>query len=365
MSRGDANSAAADAGTASEDLNAALKELPGLIAQAMVVDQFRFSQRLRSIRQAKKNKKPFDRNLKRLQEELQKSLARREERLKLRPEVKFDGSLPIHDELDHIKQTIADNQVVIICGETGSGKSTQLPKLLLSMGRGINGIIGHTQPRRIAARSVAARISEELGREQGTACGFKIRFTDTTNPNTYIKLMTDGILLAETQNDRFLNQYDTIIVDEAHERSLNIDFLLGYLKRLLAQRPDLRVIITSATIDAERFSEHFATREGPAPILNVSGRTYPVEIRYRPFDAEPDDKGQLKPSIQQPRSHHKSASNQITVFVLFMSFVVAKNRINPAPATTADPESSATPSAPSPVSGRTATRGILPAASGT
>ena len=294
MSRGDANSAAADAGAASEDLNAALKELPRLISQAMVVDQFRFSQRLRSIRQAKKNKKPFDRNLKRLQEELQKSLARREERLKLRPEVKFDGSLPIHDELDHIKQTIADNQVVIICGETGSGKSTQLPKLLLSMGRGINGIIGHTQPRRIAARSVAARISEELGREQGTACGFKIRFTDTTNPNTYIKLMTDGILLAETQNDRFLNQYDTIIVDEAHERSLNIDFLLGYLKRLLAQRPDLRVIITSATIDAERFSEHFATREGPAPILNVSGRTYPVEIRYRPFDAEIEEKGQGK-----------------------------------------------------------------------
>jgi ATP-dependent helicase HrpA len=294
MSRGDANSAAADAGTASEDLNAALKELPGLIAQAMVVDQFRFSQRLRSIRQAKKNKKPFDKNLQRLQEELKKSLARREERLKLRPEIKFDGSLPIHDELDHIKQTIADNQVVIICGETGSGKSTQLPKLLLSMGRGINGIIGHTQPRRIAARSVAARISEELGREQGTACGFKIRFTDTTNPNTYIKLMTDGILLAETQNDRFLNQYDTIIVDEAHERSLNIDFLLGYLKRLLAQRPDLRVIITSATIDAERFSEHFASSTGPAPILNVSGRTYPVEIRYRPFDAETDDKGQGK-----------------------------------------------------------------------
>lgn len=294
MSRGELNSAAADAGAASESLPAALSELPALISQAMVGDQFRLSQRLRSIQQAKKNKKPFDRNLKRLQDELEKSLARREERLKLRPEVTFDQSLPIHEELETIQQTIEENQVVIVCGETGSGKSTQLPKLLLSMGRGISGIIGHTQPRRIAARSVCARISEELGREQGTACGFKIRFTDTTNPNTYIKLMTDGILLAETQTDRFLNQYDTIIIDEAHERSLNIDFLLGYLKRLLPKRRDLRVIITSATIDAERFSEHFSTRETLAPILNVSGRTYPVEIRYRPLDAEPTEKTQGK-----------------------------------------------------------------------
>ncbi|QDT45249.1 ATP-dependent RNA helicase HrpB [Gimesia alba] len=292
MSRGELNSAAADAGAASESSPAALSELPALIAKAMAGDQFRLSQRLRSIKQAKKNKKPFDRNLKRLQDELEKSLARREERLKLRPEVTFDQSLPIHEELETIQRTIEENQVVIVCGETGSGKSTQLPKLLLSMGRGISGIIGHTQPRRIAARSVAARISEELGREQGTACGFKIRFTDTTNPNTYIKLMTDGILLAETQTDRFLNLYDTIIIDEAHERSLNIDFLLGYLKRLLPKRRDLRVIITSATIDAERFSEHFSTRDKPAPILNVSGRTYPVEIRYRPLDAEPTEKAQ-------------------------------------------------------------------------
>ncbi|QDU06974.1 ATP-dependent RNA helicase HrpA [Gimesia aquarii] len=294
MSRGDSHSAAADAGSAGESVDAALSEMPASIEQAMVGDQFRFSQRLRSIRQAKKSKKPFDKNLKRLRDELKKSMDRRAARLKQCPQITFDKSLPIHEELKTIKHTIEENQVVIVCGETGSGKSTQLPKLLLSMGRGIGGLIGHTQPRRIAARSVCARISEELGREQGTACGFKIRFTDTTNPNTYIKLMTDGILLAETQTDRFLNQYDTIIIDEAHERSLNIDFLLGFLKRLLPKRKDLRVIITSATIDADRFSEHFSTKSKPAPILNVSGRTYPVEIRYRPLDAEPKAQNQSK-----------------------------------------------------------------------
>lgn len=299
MSPRDSNSAASDTGSASESVTAALSELATLIEQAMAGDQFRFSQRLRSIRQAQKNKKPFDKNLKRLREELEKSLERRATRLKQCPKITFDKSLPIHEELETIQRTIEENQVVIVCGETGSGKSTQLPKLLLSMGRGIGGLIGHTQPRRIAARSVCARISEELGREQGTACGFKIRFTDTTNPNTYIKLMTDGILLAETQTDRFLNQYDTIIIDEAHERSLNIDFLLGFLKRLLPKRKDLRVIITSATIDADRFSEHFSTNEKPAPILNVSGRTYPVEIRYRPLDVEPKEKKQAKPKVNE------------------------------------------------------------------
>ena len=311
MSRGDVNSAAADAGTASVASTAALSELPKLISRAMAGDQFRLSQRLRSIKQAQKSKKPIDKNLQRLRDELEKSLARREERLKLCPKITFDQSLPIHQELATIQKTIEENQVVIVCGETGSGKSTQLPKLLLSMGRGISGIIGHTQPRRIAARSVAARISEELGREQGTACGFKIRFTDTTNPNTYIKLMTDGIMLAETQTDSFLNQYDTIIIDEAHERSLNIDFLLGFLKRLLPKRRDLRVIITSATIDAERFSEHFASRQGPAPILNVSGRTYPVEIRYRPFDDEPAGKDSDKKSQNSSRDEQSQLADAV------------------------------------------------------
>ena len=290
MSRSDSNSSITN-----ESASPALSDLPALILKAMSGDQFRFSQRLRSIRQAKKDKKPFDKNLRRLNKELEKSIERRATRLRQCPKITFDKSLPIHGEMETIQKTIEKNKVVIICGETGSGKSTQLPKLLLSMGRGIGGLIGHTQPRRIAARSVCARISEELGREQGTACGFKIRFTDTTSPNTYIKLMTDGILLAETQTDSFLNQYDTIIIDEAHERSLNIDFLLGFLKRLIRKRKDLRVIITSATIDAERFSEHFSSKEGPAPILNVSGRTYPVEIRYRPLDEKPAENKTSRP----------------------------------------------------------------------
>ena len=176
------------------------------------------------------------------------------------------------------------NQVVVICGETGSGKTTQLPKICLELGRGIAGMIGHTQPRRIAARSVCARIAQELHTRVGHGGGhvaYKIRFSDTVSDHTNIKLMTDGILLAETQNDRFLNQYDTLILDEAHERSLNIDFLLGYLKQLLPRRPDLKLIITSATIDPVSFSKHFEN----APIVMVSGRTYPVELRYRePYD---------------------------------------------------------------------------------
>ena len=175
--------------------------------------------------------------------------------------------------------------VVIVCGETGSGKTTQLPKICLEAGRGVAGAIGHTQPRRIAARAVSARIAEELGVELGQLVGYKLRFQDRTSPNGLIKLMTDGILLAETQGDRFLDAYDTIIVDEAHERSLNIDFLLGYLKWLLPKRPDLKVVITSATIDPERFSKHF----GDAPIINVSGRSYPVEVRYRPVELDEED----------------------------------------------------------------------------
>ena len=166
-----------------------------------------------------------------------------------------------------------------MAGETGSGKSTQLPKICLDLGRGVRGLIGHTQPRRIAARALAERIADETGTELGDAVGYTIRFGDHTGPNTLVKLMTDGILLAEISRDRLLSRYDTIIIDEAHERSLNIDFLLGYLARLLPRRPDLKIIITSATIDPQRFSAHF----GGAPIVEVSGRTYPVEVRYRPW----------------------------------------------------------------------------------
>ena len=203
--------------------------------------------------------------------------------------IRFDSALPINARREEICAAVEANPVVIVCGETGSGKTTQLPKMLLDMGRGavtnMRGRIGHTQPRRIAARSVAARIAEELGSELGGTVGYKVRFHDKVGQRSAIKLMTDGILLAETQGDRKLREYDSIIVDEAHERSLNIDFLLGYLKRLSSERPDLKVIITSATIDAGRFSQHF----GNAPVIEVSGRLYPVEVRYRPVGGDAED----------------------------------------------------------------------------
>ena len=211
-------------------------------------------------------------------------------RLSALPKPEFDNTLPVHEKLEEIKKAIAENQVTIICGETGSGKTTQLPKICLELGRGAAGLIGHTQPRRLAARSVAERIAEELKSEIGSAVGYKVRFTDHTSRDACVKLMTDGILLAETQTDRYLAAYDTIIIDEAHERSLNIDFLLGYLKQLLPRRPDLKVIITSATIDAERFSQHF----NGAPVLEVSGRTYPVEILYRPLTSKDEDDAEVE-----------------------------------------------------------------------
>ena len=193
--------------------------------------------------------------------------------------------LPVSERREQILEAIQSHQVVIVCGETGSGKTTQLPKICLEAGRGVHGLIGHTQPRRIAARTVANRIAEELGSVLGNLVGYKVRFRDKTSPESLVKLMTDGILLAEIQNDRFLQDYDTLIIDEAHERSLNIDFLLGYLKWLLPRRPDLKLIVTSATIDPDRFSRHF----GDAPVLMVSGRGYPVEIRYRPVEVEDGD----------------------------------------------------------------------------
>jgi ATP-dependent helicase HrpA len=201
------------------------------------------------------------------------------------PRPEFPPELPISGRRGDIAEAIAAHQVVIVCGETGSGKTTQLPKICLAMGRGVAGYIGHTQPRRIAARATAARIAQELATELGGAVGYKIRFTDRVSPRSLVKLMTDGILLAETQGDRMLAQYDTLIIDEAHERSLNIDFLLGYVKTLLPRRPDLKVIITSATLDAERFSRHFDA----APVMEVSGRLYPVDVRYRPIEQAGDD----------------------------------------------------------------------------
>ena len=206
------------------------------------------------------------------------------------PEITFPEELPVSGKRDEIATAIRDHQVIILCGETGSGKTTQLPKICLELGRGTRGLIGHTQPRRIAASSTAKRLAQELGSELGIHVGFKVRFTDTLSKGASVKLMTDGILLAETQGDPLLKQYDTIIIDEAHERSLNIDFLLGYLKQLLPKRPDLKVIITSATIDANRFAQHFGTPDKPAPVLEVSGRLYPVEVRYRPIQQDEKDK---------------------------------------------------------------------------
>ena len=207
------------------------------------------------------------------------------------PEITYPPELPVSQRKDEIAAAIRDHQVVIVAGETGSGKTTQLPKICLELGRGVTGQIGHTQPRRIAARTVAERIADELGTEVGPVAanpvvGYKVRFTDKSSDRTLVKVMTDGILLAEMQRDRKLLRYDTLIIDEAHERSLNIDFILGYLKRLLPSRPDLKVIITSATIDPERFSQHF----WDAPVIEVSGRTYLVEVRYRPL-ADPDRPG--------------------------------------------------------------------------
>ncbi|HEU4780056.1 MAG TPA: ATP-dependent RNA helicase HrpA, partial [Steroidobacteraceae bacterium] len=201
------------------------------------------------------------------------------------PAISYPEELPISQNRDEIRSAIEKHPVVIVCGETGSGKTTQLPKICLEAGRGVAGIIGHTQPRRIAARAVGARIAEELKTTLGQLVGYKLRFQDHSRPEGLIKLMTDGILLAETQGDRFLDSYDTIIIDEAHERSLNIDFLLGYLKWLLPKRPDLKLVITSATIDPERFSRHFSD----APIINVSGRSYPVEVRYRAVELDEED----------------------------------------------------------------------------
>ena len=265
-------------GNTAGSLRAALKD-------CMIRDRFRLSKRIHG---ASKIKKPeakaavFDE----IAMDIAKSMMVVQNRSLHKPHIEYPENLPVSQKRDDIAEAIANNQVVIIAGETGSGKTTQIPKICSELGRGRAGLIGHTQPRRLAARSVASRIAEEMQTPMGEYVGYKVRFNDQISDNTQIKLMTDGILLAEIQHDRFLNQYDTIIIDEAHERSLNIDFIMGYLKELLPKRPDLKIIITSATIDPERFSNHF----DKAPIIEVSGRTYPVDVRYRPLN--PDDADQ-------------------------------------------------------------------------
>ena len=261
-----------------------VEHLEEQIAKTMLRDRHRLNTRLRQFKQNGFLDSSHESQLDRFASQVARSFSiagRRREHL---PRPAFPENLPVVERRGEIAAAITDHQVIVLTGETGSGKTTQLPKICLEMGRGVFGMIGHTQPRRIAARSVALRIAHELQSDLGHAVGYKVRFTDQVRPDTYIKLMTDGILLAETQRDRFLNQYDTIIIDEAHERSLNIDFLLGYLKKLLPRRPELKVIITSATIDPQRFAQHF-----DAPIVEVSGRTFPVETRYRPTTTDDED----------------------------------------------------------------------------
>ncbi|MGW0878958.1 ATP-dependent RNA helicase HrpA [Streptomyces sp. NPDC002671] len=270
----------------------ALGTLASRLTELSLRDAHRLGRRLEG---ARKIRKPEARAtvLAEIEGEVGRAEAQMEGRRTRVPAITYPEQLPVSQKKDVIAEAIRDHQVVIVAGETGSGKTTQIPKICMELGRGVRGMIGHTQPRRIAARTVAERVAEELRTPLGEAVGWKVRFTDQVNPDaTFIKLMTDGILLAEIQTDRELRAYDTIIIDEAHERSLNIDFLLGYLAQLLPRRPDLKVVITSATIDPERFSRHF----GDAPIVEVSGRTYPVEVRYRPLleeDSEDVDRDQI------------------------------------------------------------------------
>jgi ATP-dependent helicase HrpA len=282
------------------------KSLGQQIDRCMIRDVHRLRRRLQNLKRARdqfrqkghtgddEHAEDHGARLAQLNKDIQRSLATAEQRRAGVPAINYPDNLPIAQKADEIKQVIQNNQVTILCGETGSGKTTQLPKICLDIGLGIRGKIGHTQPRRLAARSVSQRIADELGCELGKQVGFKVRFSDRSDDSSYIKLMTDGILLAECHHDPYLNQYDTIIVDEAHERSLNIDFLLGYLHRLIKKRKDLKIIITSATIDPERFSKHFSD----APIINVSGRTYPVEVLYRPYrDSDVEGNKELPDAI--------------------------------------------------------------------
>jgi ATP-dependent helicase HrpA len=255
------------------------KELEDQIGECMLADRFRMR---REIKKKKERGK--------LEGAIERSRQLVAQRLGKMPQISYPEALPVSRCAPELIKAIQENQVVIVAGETGSGKTTQLPKICLEAGRGVFGLIGHTQPRRVAARTIAHRLAEELSVSVGDEVGFQVRFQDLSKPSTLIKVMTDGVLLAETQNDRFLERYDTIIIDEAHERSLNIDFLLGYLKQILPKRPDLRLVITSATIDVDRFSRHFNN----APVFEVSGRTFPVDVQYRPLeDTLSDDQDDL------------------------------------------------------------------------
>ena len=249
-----------------------LRQLQSAVSECMLRDRHRLRTALSRAQDAQRRKQADPADMLRLAEQILQSAAHARQRREALPKIAYPEELPVSERRKEIAAAIGAHQVVIVAGETGSGKTTQLPKICLDLGRGAAGMIAHTQPRRIAARTVAARVAQELGSPLGQQVGYRVRFSDRVSEHNFLRVMTDGILLAETQTDRFLNAYDTLIIDEAHERSLNIDFLLGYVKRLLPKRPELKLIITSATIDARRFSEHF---DG-APVIEVSGRLYPV-----------------------------------------------------------------------------------------
>ncbi|WP_250459643.1 ATP-dependent RNA helicase HrpA [Microbulbifer litoralis] len=286
------------------------------ISQCMGSDRLRLRKTLNNARRRLRDGKPADRMLAQLEEQLKASQALAAARREKLPQVTWPEQLPVVERREEIAELIAGHQVVVVAGETGSGKTTQLPKICLELGRGVFGQIGHTQPRRIAARTVANRIAEELQQPLGASVGYQVRFTDHSTEHTHVKLMTDGILLAEIQRDPLLAKYDTLIIDEAHERSLNIDFLLGYLKTLLPKRPDLKLIITSATIDLQKFSRHFDN----APIIEVSGRTYPVEIHYRPpADSDGDLSEQVIEAAEELLREEKASGRRGGDILVFMS----------------------------------------------
>ena len=296
--------------TVKHELTPLQQSLFSQLIDIMLVDKRRLSARIHGIGKIK-SQEAQQAVADEIQQQIEQARLRVESRKSaVQNPIVFPESLPVSQRKAEIEKLLSEHQVIVVAGETGSGKTTQLPKMCLELGLGNLGIIGHTQPRRIAARSVAARIAEELQTELGDLVGYKVRFNDQISDNTQIKLMTDGILLAEIQTDRFLNQYSCLIIDEAHERSLNNDFILGYLKQLLPRRPDLKVIITSATIDVERFSKHFNN----APIIEVSGRTYPVEVRYRPV-AEEDDQDQLQGILNAVDELQAEGRGDILIFM--------------------------------------------------
>ena len=296
--------------TVKHELTPLQQSLFSQLIDIMLVDKRRLSARIHGIGKIK-SQEAQQAVAAEIQQQIEQARLRVEQRKSaVQNPIVFPETLPVSQRKAEIEKLLSEHQVIVVAGETGSGKTTQLPKMCLELGFGNLGTIGHTQPRRIAARSVAARIAEELQTELGDLVGYKVRFNDQISDNTQIKLMTDGILLAEIQNDRFLNQYSCLIIDEAHERSLNNDFILGYLKQLLPRRPDLKVIITSATIDVERFSKHFNN----APIIEVSGRTYPVEVRYRPV-AEDDDQDQLQGILNAVDELQAEGRGDILIFM--------------------------------------------------